>query len=141
MNPRHICDIHHSLQQHSIPNPLSHKNSLSLHLPSTCVFRSEVDLLHIIYIYICWVYIHAVSLCLLAGAFNPFAFKVIIDMYVLIVVLLIVLDLFYRSFSCFPLLFSCDSMTIFSVMFVFLFLFGVYIFYKFGGLGDHEVLI
>ena len=38
--------------------------------------------------------IHPASLCLLVGAFNPFTFKVIIDMYVLIAILLIVLDLF-----------------------------------------------
>ena len=36
--------------------------------------------------------IHSASLCLLVGEFNPFTFKIIIDMYVLIAVLLIVLD-------------------------------------------------
>ena len=46
------------------------------------------------------------SLCLLVEAFNPFTFKVINDMYILIAVL----DLFCRSFF-FPssfVLFSCD---------------------------------
>ena len=37
--------------------------------------------------------IHSASLCLLAGAFNPFTFKVIIDMYVPITIFLIVLGL------------------------------------------------
>ena len=34
---------------------------------------------------------HSTSLCLLVGAFNPFTFKVIIDIYVLIAIFLIVL--------------------------------------------------
>ena len=38
--------------------------------------------------------IHSASLCLLVGAFNPFTFKVIIDMYVPITIFLIVLGLF-----------------------------------------------
>ena len=42
--------------------------------------------------------------CLLVGAFSPLTFKVIIDMYVLIAILLIALDLllllFFLSFSC-----------------------------------------
>ena len=40
------------------------------------------------------VFIHSVSLCLLVGAFNPFIFKVMIDMYDPITVFLIVLGLF-----------------------------------------------
>ena len=43
-------------------------------------------------------YIHSVSLCLLIGAFNPFTFKVIIDIYVPIAIFLIVVC-FCRSFS------------------------------------------
>ena len=41
------------------------------------------------------------SLCLLVGAFTPFTFKVIVDMYDPITIFLIVLDLFSlgRSFS------------------------------------------
>ena len=68
--------------------------------------------------------IHSASLCLLVGEFNPFTFKVIIDMYVLIALLLIVLDLFLLIFSgplslglFSSLLFSCGLMTIFSVVF------------------------
>ena len=38
--------------------------------------------------------IHSASLCLLVGAFSPFTFKIIIDMYVLIAILLTALDLF-----------------------------------------------
>ena len=38
--------------------------------------------------------IHSASLCLLVGAFNPFTFKVIIDMYVPMTIFLIVLGLF-----------------------------------------------
>ena len=37
--------------------------------------------------------IHSASLCLLVGAFNPFTFKVIIDVYVSITIFLIVLGL------------------------------------------------
>ena len=39
-------------------------------------------------------FIHSISLCLLVEAFTLFMFKVIIDTYVLIAILLIVLDLF-----------------------------------------------
>ena len=53
-------------------------------------------------------YIHMFSsaqpVCLSVGAFNPFIFKVIIDIYDPITVFLIVLGIFYRwvfSFSCF----------------------------------------
>ena len=48
--------------------------------------------------------IHSASLCLLVGAFNPFTFKVIIDMYVPIAIFLIVWGCFCRSFF-----FSCIS--------------------------------
>ena len=46
--------------------------------------------------------IHSASLCLLVGAFNPFTFKVIIDMYVSLTIFLIV---FVGPFLllCFPL--------------------------------------
>ena len=37
-------------------------------------------------------FIHLTSLCLLVGAFNPFTFKVILDIYVLIATLFIVFD-------------------------------------------------
>ena len=40
------------------------------------------------------VFIHPASLCLLVGAFNPFTFKVIIDMYDPITIFLIILSLF-----------------------------------------------
>ena len=43
--------------------------------------------------------IHSASLCLLVGAFNPFTFKVIIDIYVPIAIFLIVWGWFCRSFS------------------------------------------
>ena len=39
-------------------------------------------------------FIHLVSLCLLVGAFNPFTFKVIINIYVPTSIFLIVLGLF-----------------------------------------------
>ena len=49
------------------------------------------------------VFIHPASLCLLVGTFNPFTFKLIIDMYDTITVLSVVLGLFsvVRSFSFF----------------------------------------
>ena len=43
--------------------------------------------------------IHSSNLCLLVGAFNPFAFKVIIDIYVPIAIFLILGGRFCRSFS------------------------------------------
>ena len=49
-------------------------------------------------------FIHSASLCLLVGAFNPFTFKVIIDIYVPIAIFLIVLGWLCRSFF-----FSCIS--------------------------------
>ena len=48
--------------------------------------------------------IHSASLCLLVGAFNPFTFKVIIDIYVPIAIFLILWGWFCRSFF-----FSCIS--------------------------------
>ena len=65
----------------------------SPHFQSVCVPRSEVGLCRQ-HIYRSCFCIHSASLCRLVGAFNPFTFKVIIDMYALIAVLLIVLDLF-----------------------------------------------
>ena len=47
--------------------------------------------------------IHSASLCLLVGAFNPFQFKVIIDIYVPIAIFLIVWD-FVDLFSSFAFL-------------------------------------
>ena len=49
-------------------------------------------------------YIQSASLCLLLGAFNPFTFKVIIDIYVPIAIFLIVWVWFCRSFF-----FACIS--------------------------------
>ena len=68
--------------------------------------------------------IHSASLCLLVGPFLPVTFKVIIDMYVLIAILLIALDLFLMLFL-FPslVLSSCGLMSIFSVVFELIFLF------------------
>ena len=42
--------------------------------------------------------IHSISLCLLIGAFNPFTFKVIVDMYVPIALFSIVFSLCLSSF-------------------------------------------
>ena len=70
-----------------------------------------------------FVYIQPVRL--LVGAFSPFTFKVITDMYVLIPILLIALDLFLLVF--FHHFFSCDLMTIFSVVFGLIFLMCVYL--------------
>ena len=41
-------------------------------------------------IYMGLLFIHLVSLCLLVGAFNPFTFKVIIDIFVPVAIFLIV---------------------------------------------------
>ena len=51
------------------------------------------------HIYGSWFCIHSTSLCLLVRAFNPFTFKVIIDIYVPIAIFLIVWGWFCRSFS------------------------------------------
>ena len=53
-----------------------------------------------------FVSIQPVYLCLLVGAFSPLTFTVIIDMYVLIAILLITLDLFLLLF--FLSFFSCS---------------------------------
>ena len=88
--------------------------------------------------------IHPATLCLLVDIFNPFTFKVIINMYVLIAILLIFLDIHCRSF---PSLYSsfvlspCDLMTVFNVMFVFLLQFCLYISYRFGVCSYYEIFI
>ena len=51
---------------------------LSPHFQSVCVPRSEVGLCRQ-HMYGSYFYIHSASLCLLVGAFNPFTFKVIIE--------------------------------------------------------------
>ena len=95
------------------------------------------------HIYRCCFCIHSAILCLLVGAFNPFTFKVIIDMYVPIAIFLIFLVCSCRSFfflySLF--LFSFGLMTIFSVLFGLCFLFCVCIYYSFWVCCSHEVLL
>ena len=59
------------------------------------------------YIYGSCFCIHSPSLCLLVVAFNPFPFKVIIDIYLPIAIFLVVCSWFCRSFS-----FSCTSCTL-----------------------------
>jgi len=85
--------------------------------------------------------LHSASLCLLVGEFNPFAFKVIITMYILIAILLIVLDCFWRPFF-FPsslVLFLFDDLIL---VLVFLFLFCLCIVYcRFSVFGSLGVLI
>ena len=63
------------------------------HFHSVCVLRSKVHLIESAYMYRSCFCIHSASLCVFVEAFNPFAFKVVTDMYVLIAILLIVLDL------------------------------------------------
>ena len=76
------------------------------------------------HVYGSYFYIHLASLYLLVGAFNLFAFKVIIDMDVLLPNLLF--WIYFLGLSSFlPLLFSCDLMSIFSDVFGLLFLFCV----------------
>ena len=52
----------------------------AFHFQFVCVSRSEVGLLQPAYIGVLFC-IHSDNLCLLVGAFNPFTFKEIIDMY------------------------------------------------------------
>ena len=54
---------------------------------------------HCQHIYGCYFCVHSVSLCLLVGAFNPFTFKLIIDIDVPIAIFLIVWGWFRRFFS------------------------------------------
>ena len=61
----------------------------SLCFQSLCVFWSEVSLLETPYGRACFV-IHSITTCLLIGAFNPFAFKVIIYRCVFIAILLFI---------------------------------------------------
>ena len=51
------------------------------------------------YIYGSCFCIHSASLCLLVGAFNPFTFKIIINIYIPVDIFLIVWGCFCRSFS------------------------------------------
>ena len=110
----------------------------SFHVQFVRVPRSEVGLLKTAYIWILFLYPFS-QLCLLVGAFSPFTFKVIIDLYVLIAILLTILDLFLLLF--FLLLFSCDLMTIFSVVFEFIFLICLCINCRFLVCSYSEVLI
>ena len=73
----------------------------SSHFQSICVLRSEVGFLQTAYIWVLF-FNYSASLCLLVGAFNPFTFKVIIEIYVPIAIFLVVWDWFCRSlfFSC-----------------------------------------
>ena len=69
-------------------------------------------------------FIHWSNLCHLIRALSPFTFKVIIDIYVFIAILLIVFWLLlyfilFHSFSFSVALFPCDLMTFFSVTFIF----------------------
>ena len=57
----------------------------------------------------------------MVGACNPYTFKVVIEICVVIALLLIVLALFCRSFFFRHLLFSCDLMIIYNVVFGLLF--------------------
>ena len=66
---------------------------LSSNFQSIYVLRSQVGFR-----------IHSASLCLLVGAFNPFSFKIIIDIYGPIAIFLIAWSWFCRSFF-----FSCIS--------------------------------
>ena len=73
-------------------------NFPSSHFQSICILRSEVVSCRQ-HIYGSCFCIHSASLYLLVGAFNPFTFKVIIDIYVPIAIFLIVWGWFCGSFS------------------------------------------
>ena len=70
------------------------------------------------------VFVSIQPVCLLVGTFSPLTFKVISDMYVLIAILLIALNLFLLLFffPSFLVLSSSGLMTIFSVVFELIFL-------------------
>ena len=57
--------------------------------------------------------IHSASLCLLVGAFNPFIFKIIIDIYVPIAIFLIVWSWFCRYFFFYVFLYYISPFNIF----------------------------
>lgn len=84
-------------------------------------------------------FICSASLCLLGGTFSPFTFKLIIH---IIVTLLLVLWLFYSSLGLASLvLFPCDLMAFFNIMLIFLFLYFLYICYRFLSCGYQETHI
>ena len=89
-----------------------------------CVFRSEVNLLQVAHVWVSFQYPFRHSFSLI-GAFSRFKFKVIIDMYILIVIFANCLGgfLLLRLFCPFLLLSSCDLRTIFTIMFGLLLLF------------------
>ena len=96
----------------------------SSHFLFVCVPRSEVGLLNSAYIWVLYLYPFSQSMSFGWGIYSPLTFKVIIDMYVLIAILLIALDLFLLLFF-FPsslILSSCGLMAIFNVVFELIFL-------------------
>ena len=90
-----------------------HSSILLLPVCTECIFLSSFSLY--VFLGLKWISsrqhicgscfgIHSASLCILVGAFNPFTFKVIIDMYVCIAIFLTVWGWFHTS-----LFFSCIS--------------------------------
>ena len=69
--------------------------------------------------------IHSASLCLLVGSFNPFIFSIIMGKYIPIAILLIALNCYIGSFFFFLspslVVFSCGLLTMFIVVFGWLF--------------------
>ena len=80
---------------HGVPFPFPHFQSV--YIP-----RSELGLMYNIYTSCFYFCIQSASLYLLVGAFNLFMFKVTLNMYILIVILLLVLNLWLSFF--FPLM-------------------------------------
>ena len=64
------------------------------------------------------IFIHPASLCLLIGAFDPFTFKIMMDMYDPITIFLIVLGLFYEDLSLLLCFLSREVPLVFGVQLV-----------------------
>ena len=75
--------------------------------------------------------IHSDSLCLLVGEFNPFIFSVILGKYIFVAIVLNALNYYTGSFFFSLLVFSSDLQTIFSIVFVLIFLFYVCVYYTY----------
>ena len=126
-----LCQLSFDFLLHGIPFSIP-SLSVCVSLDLRCVSCRR----HIYWSCFC---IHSATLCLFIGAFSPFTFKVILHVYTLIAILLISKRRWFMFLSSF-VLFSCGLMTVFSVMFGFLFLFCLCIYYRFLVCVYHEVL-
>ena len=111
---------------------------------SLCGFSPEVSLLYAAYGKVLIFFIQSATICLLIRAFSPLTFKVGIDRYVLISILVFVFQLVFINslslFISFSFCFShCGLMILFYIMLCFLSFWFLCICYRFLICGFHAV--